>query len=62
MELDPFEKGKTLLIEENNKRFINLYQDEINRLLKACINDYTKDIIVIVLNAGMRRQEVLSLK
>jgi len=37
-------------------------QDEINRLLKACINGYTKDIIVTVLNTGMRRQEVLGLK
>ncbi|MBW2006376.1 MAG: hypothetical protein JRI72_17615 [Deltaproteobacteria bacterium] len=58
IERNPFEKGKTLLIKENNKRFRYLDQDEINRLLKACINDYTKDIIVTVLNTGMRRQEV----
>ena len=62
IERNPFEKGKTLLIKENNKRSRYLDQDEINRLLKACINDYTKDIIVTVLNTGMRRQEVLSLK
>jgi integrase len=62
IERNPFEKGKTLLIKENNKRFRYLDQDEIDRLLKACINDYTKDIIVTVLNTGMRRQEVLGLK
>ena len=62
LERNPFEKGKTLLIKENNKRSRYLDQDEINRLLNACINDYTKDIIVTVLNTGMRRQEVLSLK
>jgi len=62
MERNPFDKGKTLLIKENNKRFRYLDQDEINRLLKACINKHTKDIIVTVLNTGMRRQEVLGLK
>jgi len=61
IERNPFENGKTLLIKENNKRFRYLDQDEINRLLKACINGYTKDIIVTVLNTGMRRQEVLGL-
>jgi len=62
IERSPFDKGKSLLIKENNKRFRYLDQDEIANLLENCINDYTKDIIVTVLNTGMRRQEVLSLK
>ena len=62
MERNPFDKGKSLLMKENNKRFRYLNEDEIITLLDKCIHDYTKDVIVTVLNTGMRRQEVLSLK
>jgi len=62
IERNPFDKGKSLLMKENNKRFRYLSEDEIATLLDKCIHDYTKDIIVTVLNTGMRRQEVLSLK
>ncbi|HUV58948.1 MAG TPA: site-specific integrase [Desulfatiglandales bacterium] len=62
MERNPFDKGKSLLMKENNKRFRYLNESEITTLLDNCIHDYTKDIIVTVLNTGMRRQEVLSLK
>ena len=62
IEQNPFTKGKALVVKANNKRFRYLTEDEIEKLLDNCVNDYTKDIIVTVLNAGMRRQEVLSLK
>jgi len=62
MERNPFDKGKSLLMKENNKRFRYLSENEITTLLDKCIHDYTKDIVMTVLNTGMRRQEVLSLK
>ena len=62
MERNPFDKGKSLLMKENNKRFRYLSESEITTLLDNCIHDYTKDIVVTVLNTGMRRQEVLGLK
>lgn len=58
----PFDRGMSLLSKENNKRLRHLDQDEIGRLLDACINDHTRDIIETVIHTGMRRQEVLSLK
>ena len=58
----PFNRGKGILSKENNKRLKRLDQDEIGRLLDACINDHTRDIIETVIDTGMRRQEVLSLK
>ena len=62
MEQNPFTKGKALVAKANNKRFRYLTEDEIEKLLDNCINDYTRDIITTVINTGMRRQEVLGLK
>jgi integrase len=62
IERSPFDKGKSLLMKENNKRFRYLDEHEIGRLLNACINVHTKDIIETVIHTGMRRQEVLGLK
>jgi integrase len=62
MEQNPFTKGKALVVKANNKRFRYLTEDEIERLLDNCVNDYTRDIVTAVINTGMRRQEVLSLK
>jgi len=62
IEQNPFTKGKALVVKANNKRFRYLTEDEIQRLLDNCVNDYTNDIVTAVLNSGMRRQEVLSLK
>ena len=62
IEKSPFERGGTLLEKENNSRLRYLSEDEIDRLLKACPKDYLRDIIINVLNTGMRRKEVLSLK
>jgi integrase len=62
MERNPFDKGKSLLMKENNKRFRYLTEEEIDGLLENCINDYTSDITVAAINTGMRKQEVLGLK
>jgi len=59
---NPFTKGRSLIIKTNNTRFRYLTENEIKKLLDNCVNDYTKDIVTAVLNSGMRRQEVLSLK
>jgi integrase len=61
IERNPFDSGKTLLTKENNRRYRYLDKDEIDRLLESCVNGYTRDIIITVINTGMRRQEVLSL-
>ena len=62
MEQNPFTKGKALVVKANNKRFRYLMEDEIQILLDNCVNKYTNDIVTAVINSGMRRQEVLSLK
>jgi len=62
IEQNPFTKGKALVAKVNNKRFRYLTQDEINRLLDSCVNDYTTDIVTAILNTGMRRREALNLE
>lgn len=48
--------------KENNKRFRYLTEDEVVRLLDSYVNDHTRDITEGVINTGMRRKEILSLK
>jgi len=60
-ELNPFDKGKTLLAKENNSRLRYLSEDEISKLLPACPT-HLYDIVLCALNTGMRRGEILSLK
>jgi integrase len=62
IERNPFDRGKSLLMKENNQRFRYLTEGEIAKLLENCVNDYTRDIVTATINTGMRRQEVLSLK
>jgi len=62
VERNPFGACKTLLAKENNKRYRYLDQDEIDRLLESCVNDYTRDIVTAAINKGMRREELLGLK
>jgi site-specific recombinase XerD len=62
MERNPFDKGKSPLGKENNKRFRYLTEDEITALIGNCVNDYTKDVITATINTGMRKQEVLGHK
>jgi len=60
-EQDPFKKGKSLHLKENNKRLRFLSEDEITSLLDAC-PDYLKNIVECAINTGMRKGEILSLK
>jgi len=61
-ERNPFDKGKSLLMKENNQRFRYLTENEITTLLNKSVNKYTRDVVTAVINTGMRRQEVLNLK
>lgn len=77
LEHNPFDKGRSLQLRENNKRERFLTEDEIQRLLAECptaherfqgkfVNGtqaiHLKDFIIISINTGMRKGEVLSLK
>jgi integrase len=61
IEQNPFDKGKTLILKENNQRLRFLTQDEILKLLNEC-PEYLGNIVECAINTGMRRQEVLGLK
>ena len=60
-EQNPFDKGKSLILKENNKRMRFLAEDEIRSLLENC-QPYLYKIVNCALNTGMRRGEILSLK
>ena len=61
IEQNPFSKGKSLILKENNKRLRFLNEDEILKLVEACPG-YLKNIVECALNTGMRRGEILGLK
>jgi integrase len=61
IEQNPFDRGKTLRVKENNSRLRYLSEDEITRLLGACTS-HLKNIVICALNTGMRRGEILSLR
>ena len=61
IEQSPFDKGKSLILKENNKRLRFLTEDEISQLLDEC-QPYLRNIVECALNTGMRRREILSLK
>jgi len=61
MEQNPFNKGKSLILKENNKRLRFLNEDEIPKLLDACPG-YLRNIVECALNTDMRRGEILGLK
>jgi len=61
MDRSPFDRGKTLLVKENNARLRYLTQEEIQRLLKAS-PEHLRNVIVCALNTGMRKGEILNLK
>ncbi|MBU0467533.1 MAG: site-specific integrase [Candidatus Omnitrophica bacterium] len=52
---------KVQLLKEKNQRLRFLEREEIVRLLSRC-NSYLKPIVVIAINTGMRRGEILNLK
>jgi len=61
VEKSPFDKGKSLMLKENNQRFRFLTEEEIPSLLDACPG-YLHNIIECAINTGMRKGEILSLK
>lgn len=56
-ERSPFDRGKSLLVKENNSRPRYLSEDEILRLLEA-YSPHLRDIVICALNTGMRRGEM----
>jgi len=61
IEQNPFNKGKSLLSKEDNKRFRYLKEDEIKRLLPAC-PPHLRYVVECALLCGMRKTEILTLK
>lgn len=59
LERNPAKKVK--LFKENNKRLRYLEKEEIVNLLSKC-KGYLKPIVIVALNTGMRRGEILNLK
>lgn len=49
------------LFKENNRRLRYLEKEEITKLLNNC-DGYLKAIVIVALNTGMRRGEILNLK
>ena len=61
VEQSPFERGKSLMLKENNERVRFLNDDEIQRLLENS-TPHLRDIVICAINTGMRRGEILNLK
>jgi len=61
IERNPFDKGKSLHLKENNQRLRFLSQEEIDRLLPEC-HKYLRRVVECAINTGMRRGEILGLK
>ncbi|MBN2845530.1 MAG: site-specific integrase [Deltaproteobacteria bacterium] len=61
LEQSPFDRGRSLLLKENNQRLRFLTEEEIKALLDACPS-HLREIVVCAINTGMRKGEILSLK
>jgi integrase len=61
VERSPFERGKSLILKENNKRMRFLNEAEIDRLIPAC-PPHLRHVVECGINTGMRRGEILSLR
>jgi len=61
IERNPFDRGKSLLSKEDNKRFRYLKKEEIKRLLPAC-PPHLRNIVECAMLCGMRKTEILTLK
>lgn len=77
LERNPFEKGRSLQLKENNKRLRYLLEEEIKKLLSECPDPnekkdkriikgseakHLRDFVTIALHSGMRKGEILSLR
>jgi len=63
VEQSPFDKGKKLILKENNMRKRFLTDEEVARLLSECKHaPHLHRVVFTALNTGMRREEILSLK
>lgn len=78
LDRNPFDKGRSLQFKENNARTRYLDEVEINRVLAECPTQpanrqkgrfiqgtqavHLKDFVVVSINTGMRKGEVLSLQ
>ncbi|MHA1938195.1 MAG: tyrosine-type recombinase/integrase, partial [Candidatus Thorarchaeota archaeon] len=61
MEQNPFDRGKSLILKENNKRLRFLTEEEIQRLLVECPKHLCR-VVECAINTGMRRGEILNLR
>jgi len=61
VEQNPFEKGKSLLLKEDNERLRYLEEDELQALLAEC-PQHLRGIVTCAVNTGMDRGEILKLK
>jgi integrase len=61
VERSPFDRAKSLLVKENNKRLRFLTEEEIEGLLAECPK-HLRRIVECAVNTGMRRGEILGLK
>jgi len=78
LDRNPFDKGRSLQLKENNKRLRFLSEEEIKRLIAECPDPdkkkkkaevikgseakHLRDFVTIAINSGMRKGEELSLK
>ncbi len=78
LDRNPFDKGRSLQLKENNKRLRFLSEEEIDQLLAECPTEapprqkgkfvqgpqavHLRDFVIIAINTGMRKGEILSLK
>ena len=63
IERSPFDRGKSLLLKENNQRCRYLTAAEISSLLENCkTKRHLHRIVICALNTGMRKGEILSLR
>ena len=63
VEQNPFDKGKSLLLVENNQRIRYLTEEEIERLLEECKSrKHLHRIVTCAINTGLRKGDILNLK
>jgi integrase len=61
IEQSPFDREKSLILSENNKRVRFLNEDEIQTRVSNC-PEHLRRVVVCGINTGMRRGEILSLR